>query len=435
MRYGMAAMVALVLAGCNQGVAPSEAPAEAPRLEVNLPGDGVSFRMVKVPAGVLRSAGSSDREVFLKGFWVAECEVSWNEFLRFYLEKRSVSTLKEFDEAVRTAYDYKKKRMRSTARDGVPRPSLEIDSLFTQNSKTFNFGVADYPVTNISWHAAVAYCDWLSHKTGQRFRLPTEAEWAYACLAGSDETQGANLSWEGQGWCESNSRGHSERVGTRKPNPWGICDMVGNVWEYCLEFETNPVFKPILRGGAWNSPKEEIGPNARTGIRSEWFDRDPHRPSTLWWLTGGFCQGFRVVRMEDGLDPEERSKYLRRIEVTVTSTEAGRTQDSGRLGRFVRLNGEIRNGGDRSLDEVEVMAYCTDASGAPCLSDNESENLPGRATFSKCFPVLVNSFGGPPHSIPIKPGERRAFSVEVPTCTDQETRFGARVSAIVVSSP
>lgn len=102
-------------------------------------------------------------------------------------------------------------------------------------------GYEKYPVANVSWYGAKKYCDWLSQKTGENYRLPTEAEWEYA--AGWGETRrkpfpgtfyADNLKL--YAWYGPNSDSISHPVGTKEPNELGVYDMAGNVYEWCSDF-------------------------------------------------------------------------------------------------------------------------------------------------------------------------------------------------------
>lgn len=97
----------------------------------------------------------------------------------------------------------------------------------------------DEPVVAVSWHEANAFCKWLSKKEGRIYRLPSEAEWEYACRAGSadrfcfgnDERRLADYAWFAR-----NSKKQASAVAGRKPNAWGLYDMHGNVQEWCLDW-------------------------------------------------------------------------------------------------------------------------------------------------------------------------------------------------------
>jgi len=134
----------------------------------------------------------------------------------------------------------------------------------------------NYPVEQVSWYDAIEFCARLSYYTNQDYRLPNEAEWEYACRAltseplfvtdyhfGNDESQLGNYAWYSQ-----NSNGQTHPVGQKKPNAFGLYDMHGNVWEWCLDQyhesyegvptdgsawvdKSNPNHPRILRGGAW----------------------------------------------------------------------------------------------------------------------------------------------------------------------------------------
>jgi uncharacterized protein (TIGR02996 family) len=135
----------------------------------------------------------------------------------------------------------------------------------------------DRPVVMVSWHDCQNFCRWLGKREGQPYRLPTEAEWEYTCRAGTTTEYGSGNGLDAlrrMGWCSDDgnwgSAQETKPVGRFQPNAWGLHDMHGNVWEWCLDskrdYTSRPVTGPqgpnrkdaarVLRGGAWcNSPE------------------------------------------------------------------------------------------------------------------------------------------------------------------------------------
>src|SRR5438067_714053 len=77
-------------------------------------------------------------------------------------------------------------------------------------------------------------------------------------------------------WIKETAGSRTHLTGSRKPNAFGLCDLMGNVWEYSLEFHSGTDYRPVLRGGGWNTPAAELRFAARQEIRPEWFERDPN---------------------------------------------------------------------------------------------------------------------------------------------------------------
>jgi formylglycine-generating enzyme required for sulfatase activity/Cdc6-like AAA superfamily ATPase len=135
-----------------------------------------------------------------------------------------------------------------------------------------NFKGNDLPVESVTWNDATEFCKELSKRTGKIFTLPTEAQWEYACRAGSDAEYCFGDSEKELGdyaWYSENSGGKTHPVGTKKPNNWGLYDMHGNVWEWCLD-HWQPNYENayddgrawisgddgaprVVRGGSWGS--------------------------------------------------------------------------------------------------------------------------------------------------------------------------------------
>lgn len=137
-----------------------------------------------------------------------------------------------------------------------------------------NFSQPLQPVSGVTWFDAVKYCNYLTNKIGEKCSLPTEAEWEYACRAGTDTDWhfGNNVMlFKQYGWCSRNSKGSTQPTGFKKPNNWGLYDMHGNVWEWCQDVynedyyressPTNPYFngegsERVMRGGSYFSSSE-----------------------------------------------------------------------------------------------------------------------------------------------------------------------------------
>jgi formylglycine-generating enzyme required for sulfatase activity len=123
------------------------------------------------------------------------------------------------------------------------------------------FKGSQHPVERVSWDDALAFCD----KLGNDFRLPTEAEWEYACRAGTAGDHAGTL--KDMAWYDVNSSRQTHEVGRKRPNAWGLYDMHGNVWEWCGDwygdYATGDVTDPtgattgsgrVYRGGCWADP-------------------------------------------------------------------------------------------------------------------------------------------------------------------------------------
>jgi len=168
---------------------------------------------------------------------------------------------------------------------------------------------AQRPVENVSWNLAVRFCEKLSEKTRKKVRLPSEAAWEYACRAGSttEFSFGDDVSLLGQyAWYKENSERRTHPVGLKKPNAWGLHDMHGNVYEWCLDhghydysgapddgsaWTTGDADMRVLRGGSW--------------LNSAKLCRAAHRPNDTLGDGAGYY-GFRVViRPSEGLKENE----------------------------------------------------------------------------------------------------------------------------------
>jgi len=115
------------------------------------------------------------------------------------------------------------------------------------------------PIMGVSWHNAKAYAKWLSQKTGKQYRLPTEAEWEYAARAGTTSKWSfgnSEGSLKNYAWYRKNSNSKTHPVGTKQPNPWGLYDVHGNVWEWCEDWYVDS-YNSTPRDGRANTNKDK----------------------------------------------------------------------------------------------------------------------------------------------------------------------------------
>lgn len=165
-----------------------------------------------------------------------------------------------------------------------------------------------HPVVCVSWHDAQLYLHWLSEKTGQQYRLPSEAEWEYACRAGShtafsfgDAITPEHANYDGHFTYNDGpkgiSRGGTTRVGSYQPNPWGLFDMHGNVWEWTQDTVHDNYLGAPSDGSAW----EKGGDQARRILRGgAWLYQPRYLRAALRngysALLANDVVGFRVAR-------------------------------------------------------------------------------------------------------------------------------------------
>jgi formylglycine-generating enzyme required for sulfatase activity len=187
----------------------------------------LSFAMVPIPGGTF-TMGSPDseedrqedegpqREVTVAPFWMSKCEVTWDQYDAWG---------EEIDQLRRKLLKIEA-GPRDLAVDGISKPTEPYTDM------SFGMGTGDFPAICMTQHAARTYCKWLSAKTGRYYRLPTEAEWEYACRAGTTTAYsfGDDVGeLEDYGWFFDNAGDAYREVGQLQPNPWGLHDMHGNV--------------------------------------------------------------------------------------------------------------------------------------------------------------------------------------------------------------
>ena len=252
-------------------------------------------------------------EVAVDAFWMGQFEITWDLYNLFVSRELDVYQVKKsLSSEVQIDVD---------AVSGATTPYVEM---------SFGMGIEGYPAICMTQLAAVKFCEWLSAMTGHFYRLPTEAEWEYACRAGSTTSYSFGNTTENLGeyaWYASNSDDKYQLVGTKKPNAWGLYDMHGNVAEWTLdqyvptsyrtrkELVKNPFQEPskiypkVVRGGSWMDAPKRLRSAARRPSTKKWKMRDPQIPKSKWWHTDAPFVGFRVVRPVKTPTEEEQRKY------------------------------------------------------------------------------------------------------------------------------
>lgn len=299
-------------------LAQTNSPTAFAPYDQNIPGSSVSFNMVPVPAGsfTMGSATSEPgrkategpaKKVQLSAFWMGAREVTYDEFLLFFNDENTP---------------------RETEVDAVTRPTPQYIDLSWGMGKQGGF-----PVNSMSQFTAMMYCRWLYKKTGVFYRLPTEAEWEYACRAGSAGTYffGNDAKQLNEyAWFAGNSNKKYQKTGQKKPNAWGLYDMLGNVSEWTLDqyrddyftaignAPANPMMAPTetypraVRGGSYLDKPDGLRCASRQPSDASWNKRDPQMPKSKWWLTDAMAVGFRIVRPQQAPTAEEADAFYKK---------------------------------------------------------------------------------------------------------------------------
>jgi formylglycine-generating enzyme required for sulfatase activity len=284
--------------------------ADKPIAMVSLQGGDVILGSPEDEPGRAPAEGPQ-HEVSIGDFWIGKYEISWQQYKVFVYRNKDFSKLVSADE------------LAALAIDGVTGAS----SPYTVN------GVGDrelenHPASNLTQHAALSYARWLSAKTGRFYRLPTEAEWEYACRAGTKTPWSfgsAPAAADRYSIYSDNSDGKSAPVGSRSPNPWQLHDMHGNIAEWTMDqyapgfyaksATDNPwnrpktLFPRVARGGSWAHDTQTMRCAARMPSDPGWKASDPQFPRSLWWHTDAPFIGFRLVRPRIQPPAEEIERF------------------------------------------------------------------------------------------------------------------------------
>ena len=246
-------------------------------------------------------------QVQVDPFWMGAYEVSWDLYMQFMIT--ADSRYKDGSKKQRKPTD--------TDIDAISSPTTPYVDM------TFGMGQNGYPAISMTEHAANKFCQFLSAQTGNFYRLPTEAEWEYAARAGTttafffgdDASQLGGYAWfSDNSDTDGTGQGATQPIGKKKPNPWGLYDIYGNVNEWTLDQydekfygsltggAVNPFNKPttlfprVARGGGFRSVAENCRSAKRRASTPAWKQQDPQLPKSIWFHTDAQFLGFRIVR-------------------------------------------------------------------------------------------------------------------------------------------
>jgi formylglycine-generating enzyme required for sulfatase activity len=310
---------------------------EVPMVPIPVGQDGfpATFRMGSPDGEDGRKADEGPQvEIRVEPFWIGKFEITWDTF-------------DEFRRAYEAQVEHTLRRRDASEADwadavSLPTPLYEQDAAPILNGMGTRGG---YPVANVTQLAARQFTKWLSKRTGQFYRLPTEAEWEYAARAGTttafsfgDDPAGLDehaIYFDNSAY-EDVTKGHPDfgsgyrKVGSKRPNPWGLHDMHGNVAEWVIDQYApdayrrleggnasaadaiawpQKTFPCVVRGGSWDSDPAGCRSAARLASQPKWQDRDPQFPKSVWWFTDGFHVGFRVVRPQTAPPAEVQLRF------------------------------------------------------------------------------------------------------------------------------
>lgn len=301
--------------------------------------EDAAFDMIAIPGGEF-TIGSPDaeagrkpdegpqRKIAIEPFWMGKLEVTWNLYRPFMengKDRNKDGTLNR--DTDRSTSEAPQVSATAPLVDTITQPTPPYIPMHFQMGDGYS---KDYPAVGVTQHAASKFCEWLSEQTGHFYRLPTEAEWEYACRAGTTTAWsfGDDPTKLGEfAWFSGNSEFQYQKVGTKKPNPWGLYDMHGNVAEHVLDqyaadsyvsfkdSATNPWTPPttryptVVRGGHWDADAPLLRSAARLGSNKLWKVQDPQIPKSIWYFTDAPWLGFRIVRPLKTPPAEEMHLY------------------------------------------------------------------------------------------------------------------------------
>ena len=285
--------------------------------EQDIPGSGLSIAMVPIKGGDFKMGSQKSEKgrnknegpvhlVVVDDFWMSSLEITWDQYELFLT--------RQIDHV------------------GRPKGSIElnIDGVSGATMPYENFNKSGYPANNMTQYAASQFCKWLTAKTGHYCRLPTEAEWEYACRAGNQTAYSFGNKSDDlheYGWYKKNSAGNLQKGGLKIANDHGLYDMHGNIAEWVLDSydpegyigrqsgAINPIKKKktiyprVVRGGSFKDEADQLRSTSRDFSKKRWKQRDPQIPKSLWWHTDATHVGFRIIRPRTAPSQENLRKY------------------------------------------------------------------------------------------------------------------------------
>jgi formylglycine-generating enzyme required for sulfatase activity len=245
----------------------SQAPATtAPQAyRESIPGTLVRFEMVRVPEGSVTIGGKA---VQVPAFYIGKTEATWDMYDVFAL-----------------GLDVPKG---SAGKDAIARPSQPY------SAPDYGWGHAGYPTISVTRDAAQRFAEWLSTRTGKKYRLPTEAEWQRAADLAAGTAPLTTARRDALAWHRGNSDTKAHAVAAKTADALGLFDLFGNAAEWVVPADGSLV----TRGGSFRDAPDAVGPSARALQDDTWNERDPQLPKSTWWLSDGPFVGFRLVRSE-----------------------------------------------------------------------------------------------------------------------------------------
>ena len=281
-----------------------------------IPGTRVSFAMKAIPAGSFMMGSPENepfrsdsegpqKEVSVGRFFMGETEVTWDTYWAFMNETMSEGRIPPEE---------------IFAHNSDP----DVDALSGPTPAFGNpeqgWGGGQRPAITMTYYSAEIFCRWLSKKTGKTYRLPTEAEWEYATRGGTDTPyffEGSPKKYSSRGLMRKvfgpdttvintytvyalNSGGRTGEPARVKANPFGLKNMLGNVWEYTSDWWTGPGVpaetEHVVRGGTYADDAADVRSAVRAPTQHDrWLRTDPQQPKSIWWYSDIKAIGFRVV--------------------------------------------------------------------------------------------------------------------------------------------